>query len=1037
MREEEYHPYPSYFRRGMKDQARKSCHNTTMAILKIKKRNGAIVDFQQEKITHAMYMAFMDIRGNADNEKLREMTNSVVRTLEVHFPVVTPSVEDVQDAVEKELMKAGYFDVAKNYIIYRYEHAKEREEKKRETLEKLEENSLFVIKRSGEKERFSPAKLRKTLSYHVHGYEHDIDMEGVVSQVRVEVYEDMKTEEISRAIIMVLRSLIERDPAYSIVASRLLLSRIYKEVIGPEVIDFGKIEAQHAQVFVANIKKAVSLQRLDPRMLEFNLPELASTMALERDNKFMYLGLQTIADRYLMRDSDTKQLLETPQMFWMRIAMGTALGETDRAYWTSEFYRIMSDFFYTPSTPTLFHAGTIKPQLSSCYLNTVPDSLDGIFKSYSDNAQLSKWSGGIGTDWTNIRGTGSFIKGTGVESQGVIPFLKIANDVTVAINRSGRRRGAACVYLETWHYDVEDFLELRKNTGDERRRTHDMNTANWIPDLFMKRVAADQDWTLFSPDEVPDLHHIYGRAFDQRYEWYEQKADRGEMKLFKRMKARDLWKKMLTMLFETGHPWITFKDPSNIRSPQDHAGVVHNSNLCTEITLNTSDDETAVCNLGSLNFAAFISRGVFDRPLVERTVTIAMRMLDNVIDINYYPTSDARRSNMRHRPVGLGIRGFQDALYLLDIQFDSESSVKFADESMEVVSYAALLASSELARERGTYETYRGSKWDRSILPQDTIDLLQEERGEQIDIARTGVLDWMPVRVSIKKYGMRNSNCLAIAPTATTANIVGCVPTIEPIYKNVYVKSNQAGDFIVVNNYLVNELKKHSLWSEKMLEKVKFHDGSIQEISEIPVGIREKYKEVFEIDPMWLLRSAAVRGKWIDQSQSLNIYYRGSSGKDISEIYMAAWRLGLKTTYYMRTLAASQVEKSTLSTSEYGATHMRKEFAETVAPAQEQSNEHREEPPVQELQPIMLPLAPESISLPLVPESVEPVLASAFSAFPSEAIVAMGGAMAPGSAPNVRVNLQGQTVPGPRIISSGAGMNICKINDPDCESCSG
>ncbi len=985
-----------------------------MATLKIKKRNGAIVDFQPEKITRAMHLAFLDVRSAADEEKLREMTDSVVRTIEVNFPVATPSVEDVQDAVEKELMKANYFDVAKDYIIYRYQHAKEREEKKRETMEKLEENTLMVIKRSGAKERFSPSKLRRTLSFITHGYEKDIDVEGVIAQVRTEIYEDMTTEEISRAMIMVMRSMIERDPAYSAVAARLLLSRVYKEVIGPDVIDYSRLAEQHRDAFANSLRKAVSIQRLDPRMLEFNLSDIASKMILEHDNKFMYLGLQTITDRYLMRDPETKQLLETPQMFWMRVAMGTALNEQDKVHWTSEFYRIMSEFLYTPSTPTLFHAGTPKPQLSSCYLNTVPDSLDGIFKSYADNAQLSKWSGGIGTDWTNIRGTGSFIKGTGVESQGVVPFLKIANDVTVAINRSGRRRGAACVYLETWHYDIEDFLELRKNTGDERRRTHDMNTANWIPDLFMKRVAADQDWTLFSSEEVPDLHHIYGRAFENRYAYYEAKADRGEIKLFKRMKARDLWKKMLTMLFETGHPWITFKDPSNIRSPQDHAGVVHNSNLCTEITLNTSEDETAVCNLGSLNFAAFIRNGAFDRALVNQTVSIAMRMLDNVIDINFYPTMDAKRSNMRHRPVGLGVRGYQDALYLLDIKFDSEAAVRFADETMEIVSYATLLASSDLARERGTYETYRGSKWDRGLLPQDTIDLLEHERGQKIDIPRTGALDWTPVRESIKRYGMRNSNCLAIAPTATTANIVGCVPTIEPIYKNVYVKSNQAGDFIVVNNYLVDELKKRHLWSDKMLEQIKFHDGSIQDVAEIPADVKEKYKEVFEIDPLWLLRAAAVRGKWIDQSQSLNIYYRGTSGKDISDIYMAAWRLGLKTTYYMRTQAASQVEKSTLSTSEYGATHTR-----AATPAKE---EKKEEPAVQQV------IVEELLVLSRVPESVETMLASAAFSMPA-------GAMTPGSTPNVRVNLQGQTVPGPRILNKGP-INICKIADPECESCS-
>jgi len=916
-------------------------------------------------------------------------------------------------------MKAMFFDVAKDYIIYRYEHAKERAEKKRETLEKLEENMLMVIKRSGERERFSPQKLRQSLLYAVNGYEKDIDIEGVIKQVQTEIYEDITTDEISRTLIMVLRSLIERDPAYSHAAARMLLSRIYKEVIGADTIDYTRLLEQHREAFISNIHKGISIGRLDTRLLDFDLPAIASKMVLQRDNKFMYLGLQTIYDRYLIRDPETKQLIETPQMFWMRVAMGTALNETDNVYWTEQFYHIMSDFLYTPSTPTLFHAGTPKPQLSSCYLNTVPDSLDGIFKSYADNAQLSKWSGGIGTDWTNIRGTGSFIKGTGVESQGVIPFLKIANDVTVAINRSGRRRGAACVYLETWHYDIEDFLELRKNTGDERRRTHDMDTANWIPDLFMKRVVADQDWTLFSPDETPDLHHIYGRAFERRYEMYEAKVDRGEIKLFKRIKARDLWKKMLTMLFETGHPWITFKDPSNIRSPQDHAGVVHNSNLCTEITLNTSEDETAVCNLGSLNFAAFVRNSAFDRPLMDHTVKIAMRMLDNVIDINYYPTQDARRSNMRHRPVGLGIRGYQDALYLLNIKFDSEAAVRFADESMETISYAALLASSELARERGAYETYHGSKWDRGILPQDTIDLLEQERGEKIAIPRGGLLDWASVRESIKKYGMRNSNALAIAPTATTANIVGCVPTIEPIYKNVYVKSNQAGDFIVVNHYLVDDLKRMNLWGEKMLEKIKYHDGSIQEIAEIPDTIKEKYKEVFEIDPVWLLRQAAVRGKWIDQSQSLNIYYRGTSGKEINDIYMAAWRLGLKTTYYMRTQAASQVEKSTLSTSEYGATHTRKEFAEVVVKDDNVEILIKEE---------------ETYRLPEMPQTTESMLASAFGALPSETVIITATPMAPGSAPNVRANLQGQTIPGTRILNKGS-LNICTIADPECESC--
>jgi ribonucleoside-diphosphate reductase alpha chain len=660
-------------------------------------------------------------------------------------------------------------------------------------------------------------------------------------------------------------------------------------------------------------------------LLEFDLERLGKYMQISRDDLFEYLGLQTLYDRYFVRDHDENRILETPQMFWMRVAMGTAINEKkeDREKYAEEFYDVMSQFLYTPSTPTLFHAGSLKPQLSSCYLNTVPDSLDGIFKSYSDNAQLSKWSGGIGTDWTNIRGTGAFIQGTGVESQGVIPFLKIANDVTVAINRSGRRRGAACVYLETWHYDILDFLELRKNTGDDRRRTHDMNTANWIPDLFMKRVRDNLEWTLFSADETPELHELYGKKFEEKYVEYERKADEGKLKLWKRLPAKELWKKMITMLFETGHPWMTWKDPSNVRSPQDHIGVVHNSNLCTEITLNTSADETAVCNLGSLNFAKFVVDKKFDTALVASVVKTAMRMLDNVIDINFYPTEDSRRSNMRHRPVGLGIRGLHDALYLLGINYDSEEAVRFSDESLEAVAYHAYLSSSELAKERGFYETYHGSKWERGLLPQDTIDLLEKERGETIPVPRGGKLDWKPVREHIKKYGMRNSNCMAIAPTATTANIVGCIPSTEPIYKNLYVKSNQAGDFVVVNDYLVRELKEGNLWNKDILNKIKFYDGSIQKITEIPATLRAKYKEVFEVDPMWIIDAAAVRSKWIDQSQSLNIFFRGSSGKELSDIYFYAWKRGLKTTYYLRTLSASQVEKSTVSTAEFGSTHLR------------------------------------------------------------------------------------------------------------------
>ncbi len=895
-----------------------------MSILKIKKRDSSVVDFSPEKISAAIAKAFIEVRGTADDAKIASITANVTDQLEQSFQNTTPAVEAVQDFVERSLMQEGLFDVAKSYILYRYEHAKEREEKKRATLAKIEKNALLVTKRSGKTEPFSMDKLRKSLSYAIVGLEKSVNGEAILQQSRSELYEGIKTTDISRSLIMTARAMLEQDPAYGKVAARLLLSLNYREVIGQDTIDYSKLESQYRAAFIANIRRGVEIERLDPKMLTFDLEKLSQALIIENDDLFTYIGLQTIYDRYFLSDHSTKRVLETPQMFWMRIAMGSAISEKDnRLEHTIAFYDIMSKLLYTPSTPTLFHAGTHKPQLASCYLNTVSDSLDNIFKTYADNAQLSKWSGGIGTDWTNIRGTGAYIQGTGVESQGVVPFLKIANDVTVAINRSGRRRGAACVYLETWHYDIEAFLELRKNTGDERRRTHDMDTANWIPDLFMKRVRSDGDWTLFSPDETPELHHIYGQKFEEKYAKYEQLAAEGKIAMFKKIKARDLWKKMLAMLFETGHPWITFKDPSNVRSPQDHVGVVHNSNLCTEITLNNSEDETAVCNLGSLNFAKFVKDGQYDVELVKQVVPIAMRMLDNVIDINFYPTEDTRRSNFRHRPVGLGIRGFQDALYLQGINFDSDACVEFADYSMEVVAYYAILASTELAKERGAYQTYRGSKWDRGILPLDTLDLLEKERGEKIDVARTSRMDWNVVRAAIKEYGMRNSNCLAVAPTATTANIVGCLPTIEPIYKNLYVKSNQAGDFIVINPYLVDDLKKLNLWDFEMLGKIKYHDGSIAAITEIPEHIRAKHKEVFEISPRWLIKSAAYRGKWIDQSQSLNIYFRGTSGRDLSEIYTYAWEMGLKTTYYLRTLSASQVEKSTVDTGKYGSTHLR------------------------------------------------------------------------------------------------------------------
>jgi ribonucleoside-diphosphate reductase alpha chain len=638
------------------------------------------------------------------------------------------------------------------------------------------------------------------------------------------------------------------------------------------------------------------------------------------------MGLEILSSRYLIEDSETALPLETPQMFWMRIAMGTAVVE-DKAKRTEiakNFYDILSEFYYTPGGRTLFQSGTIKAQLSNCFLNMVPDDLHEIFRMYGDNAQLLKWSGGVGTSWSKVRGTGAHVKSVDIRSQGVIPYLKIANDINVCVMRSGKRRAASVVYLETWHVDIEDFLELRKNTGDERRRTHDLNTANWIPDLFMERMKADADWTLFSPDETPDLPDLYGKKFNARYEEYEQMAREGKIKLFKVIKAKDLWKKMISMLFETGHPWICFKDPSNIRSPQDHVGVIHSSNLCTEIMLNTSDHETAVCNLGSINLAKFVTANKsIDIELLQKVLRSSVRMIDNTVDINYYPTEDSKASNMKHRPIGLGIRGYHDAMYAMGILFDTPEALSFADESMEMISYYTILSSSELAREKGKYASYEGSKWSKGILPQDTIALLEKERGTTINIPKGGKLDWTPVRNHIKEYGMRNSNTMAIAPTASTANLVGCIPTVEPIYKNIYVKSNKEGEFVVVNKYLVEDLKKLNLWGRDMVNKIKYYDGSIQEIHEIPDDIKNRHKEVFDIDQRWLIEAAARRGKWIDQAQSINVFFKGTSGKILSDIYTLAYDLGLKTTYYLRTLGASQVEKSTVNTSEFGATHLR------------------------------------------------------------------------------------------------------------------
>lgn len=881
-----------------------------MPIEKIKKRDGRIQEFDRNRIEDAILKACAATGVSIGAETIGAITNGIVLTLEERFADKVPGVEDVQDMVERKLAEQGLFEVAKAYILYRKDHERLREEKKREVLERIEKHQMTVKKRDGRTAPFDLEEVRRAVIVSAKECDATIDIDGIVSGSREGMYDGIATEDINKAVIMAIRGRIEEDPAYSSLAARFLFNDLYKNVLSADE-SAENFEEAYRSGFKKSIEAGVACGRLDKKMLEFDFPRFALAIQPSRDRLFKYLGAQTLYDRYFLRDYN-QNILETPQYFWMRIAMGLSLEEKNKEAGAIDFYEVMSQLLYVPSTPTLFHSGTSHPQMSSCYLTTVNDDLSHIFKCIGDNAQLSKWSGGIGNDWTNIRGTGAQIKSTNVGSQGVIPFLKIVDAGTAAINRSGKRRGATCVYLETWHYDIEDFLELRKNTGDDRRRTHDTNTANWIPDLFMKRVIEDGKWTLFSPEEVSDLHDLYGKKFEERYEEYEAKAKNGEIRLFREMRAKDLWRKMITMLYETGHPWITFKDACNIRSPQDHTGVVHSSNLCTEITLNTSAEETAVCNLGSVNLASHVAEGELNKTFLARTVKTAMRMLDNVIDLNFYPTPEAKNSNLKHRPVGLGIMGMQDMFYMTGVNFDTENAVELSDEVMEFVSYYAILASSELAQEKGAYSSYKGSKWDRGFFPIDTLKILEEERGVPTGMDFSSRLDWEPIREKVKKWGMRNSNCLAIAPTATNANINGCLPSVEPAYKNVYVKSNFSGEFTVINEFLVDDLKKIGLWREDIKERLKYYDGSIQLIAEIPENLREKYKEVFEIDPGWVIRHAARRGKWIDQSQSINIFTTSKSGVFLSNIYIDAWKSGMKTTYYLRTLGASSVEKSTL-----------------------------------------------------------------------------------------------------------------------------
>ncbi|NPA34645.1 MAG: ribonucleoside-diphosphate reductase subunit alpha [Chlorobi bacterium] len=884
-----------------------------MALNLVKKRDGRIVEFDVRKIEMAITKAFEAVNEYNGILYIPDIVASVVKELEQKYgDEKIPSVEDIQDIVERKIAEAGFFDVAKAYILYRKEREKIRKEKQQKLFEQIDRGEITVTKRDGSRVPFDINELSVAIKAICSDYADIVDAQEVIEQVKKYIYDGIKTHEINLAIVLVLRGWIEKDPIYSFAAARALLNTIYKEVIGKYEFEEDFMHYYRMQ-FISSIKHGVEQGRYRPELLEkFDLERLAKTLDITRDRIIKYLGLQTLYDRYLMRDYDQK-IIEVPQYFWMRVAMGLALNEkSNHTDWAIKFYNLMSTLRYVPSTPTLFHSGTPRSQMSSCYILTVEDDLDHIFKSIRDVAVLAKWSGGIGIDWTNVRATGALIKSINVHSQGVIPFLKILDATTAAINRSGKRRGATCAYLELWHYDIEDFLELRKNTGDERRRTHDLNTAVWVPDLFMKRLINNETWTLFSPDETPELHHTYGSKLEEIYTKYEQLADEGKIRLFKKIPAKKLWRKLITMLYETGHPWITFKDPCNVRSPQDHAGMIYSSNLCTEITLNTSRDEHAVCNLGSVNMSRHIDEnGEIDWNKLRDTVKLAVRMLDNVIDLNFYPTKEAENANLRHRAVGLGMMGLQDVLFKKRIPFDTWEAVELSDKIMEFISYYAILSSSELAKERGTYSSYKGSKWDRGLLPIDTIKLLEEERDGYLDMDTSTSLDWSFVREHIKKYGMRNSNVMAIAPTATIANISGCFPSIEPIYKNIYVKSNASGEFVVINEYLVEDLKRLELWNDETRELLKYHDGRLDDLS-LPAWLKRLYKTAFDIDPSWVIEHASRRAKWLDQSQSINIWTNSESGSFVSNIYTSAWRKGLKTTYYLRTLGASAIEKASV-----------------------------------------------------------------------------------------------------------------------------
>ncbi|MBP6366281.1 MAG: ribonucleoside-diphosphate reductase subunit alpha [Nitrosomonas sp.] len=889
--------------------------NARFAQYRVIRRNGAVVAFEPGKISVAMTKAFIAIDGGqgAASVRVREvvasLTNDVVNALLRRQPDSgTFHIEDIQDQVELALMRSGEHDVARAYVLYREDRARERAKLKERAAAETPAEIMYVID-NGQRVPLDMARLSALIESSCSGLGNTVDPALILKATVKDLYDGVSLDEVRKSTILSARVLIEKDPAYSHVTARLLLNNMRYEVLGEEISQQA-MKSQYKEYFPVFIKRGIEADLLDERLAQFDLQRLAATLEADRDLQFDYLGLQTLYDRYFLHIKERR--IELPQAFFMRVAMGLALNEIDREARAIEFYHVLSSFDFMSSTPTLFNSGTCRSQLSSCYLTTVSDDLDGIYEAIKENALLAKYAGGLGNDWTPVRAMGARIKGTNGKSQGVVPFLKVVSDTAVAVNQGGKRKGAVCAYLECWHLDIEEFLELRKNTGDDRRRTHDMNTATWIPDLFMKRVMDGGDWTLFSPSDVPDLHEKFGQQFEQAYLAYEAKIERGELELYKKIPAVQLWRKMLSMLFETGHPWITFKDPCNIRSPQNHIGVVHSSNLCTEITLNTNDKEIAVCNLGSVNLVAHLNHGELDKEKLKRTISTAMRMLDNVVDINFYAVAKARNANLKHRPVGLGIMGFQDCLHQLGIPYSSHEAVEFADRSMEAVAYMAYWASTELAQERGCYSSYKGSLWDRGILPQDSLEILRKERGGFVEADLSTTLDWDALRQRIQTHGMRNSNCLAIAPTATISNIIGVSASIEPTYQNLYVKSNLSGEFTITNRSLVNDLKKLNLWDEVMIADLKYFDGAISKIDRIPEHIRTLYATAFEMEPSWLIEAGARRQKWIDQSQSLNIYMAGVSGKKLDDTYKLAWIRGLKTTYYLRSMGATAAEKSTV-----------------------------------------------------------------------------------------------------------------------------